>query len=296
MSTPAHLGPYRLLERIGSGGMAEVFAARRHGASGFEKDVALKVLLPELRDDAELQRLLIAEAKLGAAMAHPNLVTVFDLGVDEGRYYVAMERVRGGDLARLGAGAPMPEPLALYVAIELVDALGYLHAFADDDGRALGLVHRDISPANVLVSRDGAVKLADFGIAKATQLAAQTRARIVRGKFAYLSPEQLAGESPTARTDQFALGITLAELLTGRRPFDAQGPVQTMDRIRDGAPTLDGVADDLQPMLRRCLQTDPATRYEEIGALLGPLRAARRARPDTGSTELAAWVRTRMDA
>ena len=294
MNLPAHLGPYRIVSRIGCGGMAEVFRARRHGASGFEKVVALKVLLPEFSNDADLQRLLIAEAKLGAAMAHRNLVTVFDLGVDAGRYYVAMELVEGDDLHALRGDDPMPLDIALHVAAELGHALTYIHAFSDDNDRPLGLVHRDISPGNVLLSRSGEVKLADFGIAKATELAAQTHARIVRGKFAYLSPEQLAGKPLTARTDQFALGVTIAEFVTGVRPFDAPTAVETMDRIRAGAPDLSPLPEQLRRIVARCLAQDPADRFEGVQDVVAKLQVLQREAPASGPTQLGGWVRAQL--
>ena len=286
-AVPEIVGPYRRLERIGLGGMAAVYRARRHGASGFSKQVALKLLLPEHEHDAELQRLLIAEAKLGAAMAHRNLVSVFDLGVDDGRYYAVMELVEGGDLRTLGSPS---EALALFIVEEIGSALAYVHGFTDERGRPLGLVHRDISPSNVLVSRGGGVKLADYGIAKATKLAEQTRARIVRGKYAYLSPEQLDGAALSPATDQFALGVTLVELVSGHRPFDGDNPVQIMDRICEGDPDLVGVPPDLLPLVQRCLQGDPAARYPDLHALLVDLRDARRRRPPVGPPELASWV------
>src|SRR5688572_21566443 len=219
--TARQLGPYRLVSRLGHGGMAEVWLALAYGASGFEKKVAVKLLLPECRGHGELERLLIEEARLGARLSHRNLVGVHDLGIDEGTYYVRMDFVDGVDLAtRLRRGRPAPE-LALLVAWEVALALEYVHGVADDAGRPLGLVHRDVSPANILVSRAGEVKLADFGVAKATMLADLTREGVRKGKYAYMSPEQVAGDPLTPRSDHFGLGVTLMELLAGRRPYDA---------------------------------------------------------------------------
>ena len=165
-----------------------------------------------------------------------------------------------------------------------------MHAFADDRGRPLGLIHRDISPSNVLVSRGGEVKLADYGIAKATKLAEQTRARIVRGKYAYLSPEQLDGATLSPATDQFALGVTLVELVAGHRPFDGDSPVAIMDRICEGQPDVAGVPEDLLPLVQCCLQRDPNARYSDLHAVLVDLRDARRRREAVGTPELAQWV------
>lgn len=290
MSAPEKLGPYRVVGRIGSGGMAEVFAAMRFGASGFSKRVAIKVLAEEHAEDAELQKLLIAEAKLGAAMSHPNLVGVSDLGVDAGRYYLVMELVDGADVGRLLAAERPGESLALCVADRVAAALGYLHGFADDAGRPLGLVHRDVSPGNVLVSKTGEVKLADYGIAKATHAASQTQGRVVRGKYAYLSPEQIAGEPVSAKSDQFALGVMLVELVTGRRPFDGDSAVATMERIRQGGPQLDALPSDLRELATRSLAVDPRLRWPDMAAVRERLAAARRARPHAGSAELARWV------
>lgn len=291
MSAPEKLGPYRILARIGAGGMAEVFAAMRFGASGFSKRVAIKVLAEEHADDAELQKLLIAEAKLGAAMSHPNLVGVSDLGVDAGRYYVVMDLIEGADVGRLLAARRPGEALALYVVDRVAAALGYLHAFADEEGRPLGLVHRDVSPGNVLVSKTGEVKLADYGIAKATHAASQTQGRVVRGKYAYLSPEQIAGEAVSAKSDQFALGVMMVELVTGRRPFDGASAVETMDRIREGvASRLDALPSDLLELATRCLAVDPRLRWPDMAAVRERLQEARRARAPVGSAELARWV------
>lgn len=292
----SRLGPYRIVARIGSGGMAEVFEAQRFGASGFCKVVAVKVLLPERAEEPELQRLLIAEAKLGAAMAHRNLVAVSDLGVHEGRYYMVMEHVDGADLGVLLDRARPPQPVAMHIVDAVAAGLEYLHDFCDEQGRPLGLVHRDVSPGNVLVSRTGEVKLGDYGIAKATHLASETRARIVRGKFAYLSPEQVHGTSVTARSDQFALGVLLVELLTGHRPFDGPSPVDTMERIRSAtAPDLTTLTEPLRSIATRCLAPNPHDRFDTITALRAAVRAASGHEGIADSRTVAQWVRTTLD-
>jgi serine/threonine-protein kinase len=266
------IGPYRIAARIGSGGVAEVHAATRFGASGFHKLVAIKTLLPALADDPELQRLLIAEAKLGASLGHRNLVAVHDLGVDEGRYYVVMEHVDGADLRRVLEAGPLQPELAGYVAGEIAAALAYLHTANDEHGHSRALVHRDVTPSNVLVSRTGEVKLADYGIAKSTALASRTAARIVRGTYAYLSPEQIAGGSPTAKSDQFALGVVLVEMLTGTRPFDGDDVATTLERIRSAqAPDLSAVPEPFASIARRCLAADPADRFADTHALFAAL-------------------------
>jgi eukaryotic-like serine/threonine-protein kinase len=251
--------------------------------------------LPERWDDPELQRLLIAEAKLGAAMTHRNLVAVSDLGVEDGRYYIVMEHVNGADVQRLLAGARPDEATALHVIDEVAAALQYVHEFRDEAGRLFGLVHRDVSPSNVLISRAGEVKLGDYGIAKATHLASETRARMVRGKYAYLSPEQVTGGTLTAHSDQFALATLLVELFTGRRPFDAPTPIATMEKIRTAAdPDLDGLPADVLAVARRCLTAVPEQRFPDIATLRAALKVVRRAREPAESSEVARWLQAAL--
>jgi serine/threonine-protein kinase len=273
--------------------MAEVFLAQAFGASGFEKRVVLKVLRPEYVGDAVYERMFIEEGRLGARLSHRNLVGVHDLGYAEGSYFVRLDYVEGADLATLLARGRPSTPLALFIADELALALGAVHGLTDDEGRPLGVVHRDVTPANVLVSRLGEVKLADFGIAKATLLRDTTRAGVRKGTYAYMSPEQVRGGELGPASDFFSLGTTLHELLTGRRPFDGETPLETMDRVREAQlGSLAEVEADLRALLRACLARKPQERVstaEAFRALLGPLR---RARPEAGPFELARWVRS----
>lgn len=296
MELPRRIGPYTLLSRLGHGGMAEVFLARAVGASGFEKPVAIKVLKTELQGDGELERLLIEEAKLGATLGHRNLVQVHDLGVDGGVYYVRMDFVDGADLDSLRRAELPSAPLALLVAEEIALALSYVHSLTDAEGRPLGLVHRDVSPSNVLLSRHGEVKLADFGIAKATMLGENTAASIRRGKYAYMSPEQIAGAPLSSRSDQFGFGVMLHELLLGRRPFDGPSPIDTMDRVREAAPPdLSALDADLAAIVGTCLAKAPDERFETAEALQRALAAARRLRDSTSTLDLARWVSAQLD-
>lgn len=259
---PRRLGPHLLVKRLGAGGMAEVFLAIAYGASGLEKKVAIKTLLPELHGRGDLERLLIEEARLGARLSHRNLVGVHDLGVDDGTYWVRMDWVDGVDLAKMLERGPLPPPIALAIAAEIALALDWLHRATDDAGRSLGLVHRDVSPSNVLISRAGEVKLGDFGIAKATLLADLTRGNVRKGKYCYMSPEHVAGAALGPASDQFGLGVTLAEMLTGERPFDGADPLETMDRIREAVPPpLPGIPPDHAAIIRRCLARDPSERF-----------------------------------
>ncbi|MBW2736253.1 MAG: serine/threonine protein kinase [Deltaproteobacteria bacterium] len=284
-----NLGPYRLLRRIGSGGMAEVYLACVHGASGFAKEVAIKVLRPELREDSQLTRSLIAEARLGARLNHRNLVQVHDLGVSDGVYYACLDYLDGGDLdARLSRGR-LPLRLALLIGEEVASALAYLHQVRGEQGKPLGLVHRDVSPSNVLLSHCGDVKLTDYGVVKATSMADVTQANIRKGKYAYMSPEQVDGQALSAASDQFSLGVLLSQLCLGKRPFDGPGPIETTDRIREAKPpALLGLEPALVDVIHRCLAHDPSHRFVSAIELRDALRTVR---GDRGSLEeLGGWV------
>ncbi|MGE0402928.1 MAG: serine/threonine-protein kinase [Kofleriaceae bacterium] len=295
MTGRVSIGPYALVRRLGRGGMAEVHLARAVGASGFERFVAIKTLAPELAGEAELERALIHEATLAGRLAHRNLVAVLDLGVADGGYYVVLEYVDGGDLATRARAHALPEPLALHVVHELALGLAYLHDARDARGLPLGIVHRDVAPANVLVSTAGDVKLGDFGVAKATALVDRTAAGTRKGRFAYMAPEQLAGAPVTAAADQFGLAVTLVELLVGHRPFPGQNADasswQLLDEIRTTAPVFDGVALELQPIIARALAVEARDRFASVDELRRALAVIQRTRATVGSSELAAWVR-----
>jgi eukaryotic-like serine/threonine-protein kinase len=215
---------------------------------------------------------------------------VLGLGVDDGLYYVVMEYVDGGDLA----GVVLAESLALYVVGELTLGLSHLHTARDQRGLPLGIVHRDISPSNVLVSTTGDVKLADFGIAKATALADLTAAGKRKGTFAYMSPEQLAGEAVTPACDQFGLAVTLVELITGVRPFIGDTPWAIMEAIRAGDAQLDGLSGDTEHVVRRALKPDPSARFPSVDAFRMALDELRVTRQRAGSADVAAWVQQRQ--
>jgi len=288
------IGPYELVRRLGRGGMAEVHLAIAHGASGFERRVAIKLIALERAGEPELERALIREATIAGTLHHRNLVAVLGLGVHDGSYYVVMEYVDGRDLARHLDG-PVPEPLALHVLHELSLGLATLHAATSRTGLPLGLVHRDVGPANVLVSTTGDVKLGDFGIAKATALTDHTVAGARRGRYAYMAPEQLAGEPVTGAADQFGLGVTLVELVTGARPFAGETPWVLRDAIRGGA-ELARLAPDLAAIAARTLAFEAGDRYGSVDELRRAITDARARRAPVTALDLGDWVRARIAA
>ena len=264
------LHQYELLERVASGGMAEVFRARASGAHGFEKILAIKRILPDLARDPEFERRFIAEAKLTVALTHANIVQVHDFGRMGGTLYLAMEFVDGPDLAALlralrDRDEPAPIGPALHIAIELAKGLDYAHR--------KGVVHHDVSPSNILVSREGEVKVADFGIALAAEGAVATRsARRVMGKWRYMSPEQTRGEKLDARGDLFSAGVVIYELLTGARPFvgdDAEAIVKAIREESVVPPTQlrPELPAALDAVLLRALERDPAKRWTSAAEL-----------------------------
>lgn len=260
------------MKRVGSGGMAEVWKAKASGPAGFEKTVAVKRVLPSLAADRELVDMFVAEAKLVATLEHPNIVPVFDFGVSKNAgeerpgYYLAMEYVAGRDLAsvleRLSERRRvMPVHLALHIAAGVAAALAYAHP--------LGIVHRDISPQNVLVTWRGEVKVTDFGIAKVASAMPSTGAGIWKGKIAYMSPEQATLRPLDGRSDLFALGTVLYELCTGTRLFQGGSVEELYDAIvsfRADDAALAAVHGDVRPIVRKALQLDPANRYADAHA------------------------------
>ncbi|HET9037469.1 MAG TPA: serine/threonine-protein kinase, partial [Myxococcaceae bacterium] len=213
------IGKYVVRRKLAEGGMAEIYLAAALGPEGFEKDVVIKRVRPGLAGDPEFVRMFIAEARVASRLNHANLVHIFDFDKHEDTYYLAMEYVRGHSLwelrrRRQERGVAIPPMLVAQIGMEVARGLAYAHRLTDG-GHSLNLVHRDVTPHNVLLSFDGAVKLTDFGIAKAGGRA--TTSGMLKGKFAYMSPEQARGDALDARTDVFALGVTLWELLTGAR-------------------------------------------------------------------------------
>jgi serine/threonine protein kinase len=275
-AAPQEFGEYHLLEKIATGGMAEVWRARAYGMAGFEKILVIKKVLDNLAKDDEFVRLFIDEARIGVQLHHVNIVQVFDLGQVEGTYYMAMEYVHGLDLARLLNRSrhlgPFPIPLALFIISEVLKALQFAHTRTDDGGEPLRIVHCDISPQNVLVSYAGEVKITDFGISRA---AFQSTAmhEVIRGKYAYMSPEQVDGKLLDGRSDVFSLGIVLYELLTGRRLFKAKTREETLARVqRAEVPSPRAyrpeISEDLEAILLTALAQRRKDRFQTAAEML----------------------------
>jgi serine/threonine-protein kinase len=238
MGPQAPIGPYRIDRRLATGGMAEVFVARREGPHGFTKRVALKRILPQYAGDPDFVAMFIDEAKVAARLEHPNVVQVFDFGEHSGSLFLAMELVEGTNVNRLlrAAGARdeiIPLDTALYITAQVAQALAYAHRLQDDEGKPIGFVHRDVSPANVLLTSTGHVKLSDFGIAKVAAQSRHTEDGHVRGKLGYMSPEQVLGKNIDGRSDVFTLATVLAEMLIGSSLFGSGSELDVLIRIRD---------------------------------------------------------------
>lgn len=298
---PLRLGPYELLRRLATGGMAEVYLARRAGPHGFQKLVAVKRILPQFARDADFVAMFVDEARVCARLGHPNIVQVFDFGEQDGELYMAMEYVDGTTAARLvraaaGQAEDLPLDVCLHITLSILRALDYAHNARDDEGKPLALVHRDVSPGNVLIDRTGAVKLTDFGIARAAEIERRTDAGQLKGKLGYMSPEQVVGRELDARSDIFTLGIVLAEMLILRPLFSGGKELDVLLRIRDAdLSAIDRatgrVPDDVRSVLFRALSRDPALRWPSAAAFADALEdVMRRRRLQVGPSRLATLI------
>jgi serine/threonine-protein kinase len=231
------VGKYQLVSKLAQGGMAEVFLAKVAGPMGFEKTLVLKRILPHLAEDPRFVGMFLTEARVAAQLNHPHIVQIFDFGQSEGSYYLAMEYIDGPDLRTLlaratQAGLSLPPAFCAKLISAACEALAFAHDFVEPDtGRHLELIHRDISPDNLLLSRQGALKVVDFGIAKATNQSHKTKTGLIKGKLAYMPVEQLQGQPLDRRADVYALGVVLYELLTGNYPFEATTDVSIMQAV-----------------------------------------------------------------
>lgn len=279
------LGRYELLLPIAKGGMAQVWAARLRGSRGFQKLVAIKTILPDVIDNTRMERMFLEEAQLASQIHHPNVVSTLELGEQDGTLYLVMDWVDGEPLNQVMAKASEQGGLPLAIAVNLIGqackGLFAAHELRDDSGELLGLVHRDVSPQNLLVSFSGTAKLVDFGIAKATaRSSGLTEAGEVKGKFAFMAPEQVRGQPVDCRTDLFALGILLYAITTGKHPFRGSHPGETLQNIcSERAPTppsafLSDYPAALEAVVMRALAKRPDERFANGNDMLAALEEA----------------------
>jgi serine/threonine protein kinase len=300
---PVPFGKYILLERVSVGGMAEVFKAKSFGVKGFAKIIAIKKILPHLAEDEHFVDMFVAEAKMAVQLNHAHICQIFELGRHGGDHYIAMEYIGGKDLLSLHnhfrrSGTLMPVDLAAYIGACVAEGLDYAHRKRGPDGEPIGIVHRDVSPQNVLVSYDGGVKLIDFGIAKArVRMYEETQAGVLKGKFGYMSPEQVGGAGEVDhRSDVFALGTVVHELLTSHRLFLGETDFGTLEQVRQAKvspPSLlnPDVPPELDRILLRALARDPDERYPTAGAFAEDLQRFLRARGHGDSAKpMADWM------
>src|SRR5688572_3541523 len=263
---------YRVVDRLEAGGMAEVFRGEALSVQGFKKQVAIKRVLPHLAQNKNFIAMFLDEARLGARLNHANIVTVFDIGAADNTFFIVMEYVDGCNLKAIiehfrQSGRRLPVKESVYLCMEACRGLSYAHDMLDDDGNHLNIVHRDISPPNILLSKRGEIKVTDFGLAKATTQLEKTDPGVVKGKFSYLSPEGALGEPVDARTDIFALGIVLWEMLAGRRLFLGETDYQTVKLVQQAnIPSLarlnPEVDHDLEIVLGQALARDKNQRFQ----------------------------------
>ena len=290
---PNQFGKFLLLKRLAVGGMAEIYLARQTGVQGFEKLVVVKKILPQLAVEQSFVNMFLDEARLAASLSHPNVVQIYDLGKEGESYYIAMEFIAGHDLASVVKKARkeqvnVPVEIVAKVVAQACEGLHYAHTLKDFKGNPLNIVHRDISPSNVLVSYSGAVKVVDFGIAKAESHSTKTQAGTLKGKYSYMSPEQIRGLSLDGRSDVFALGITLYEVLVGKRLFKRDNELAIIKDILEGeVPPPSHVRPDVPPELdaivMRAMEKDRKRRFASAQEMQLALEGflARQSRPTT---------------
>lgn len=283
---PVRFGKYTLIRRLARGGMAELFLAIHKSVAGFEKLIVIKRILPSMNQDRAFIEMLLHEARIAATLSHPNIVQIFDVGQADGQYFIAMEHVHGEDLRSIVRQmkkkglTEFPLEHALAIVMGMCAGLAYAHEKRDLDGTHLGIVHRDISPQNIVVTFTGDVKIVDFGIAKSDTrgVSEQTKSGKLKGKVPYMSPEQARGEPVDARSDLFATGIMLFELTTGRRLFKGQSEYETLKLIceRDYPRPSEIIPDyplELEHVVMRALAKDPSLRYQSAREMLADLEA-----------------------
>jgi serine/threonine-protein kinase len=293
-------GRYTILGKLADGGMAEIFLATQHGAEGFEKHVVLKRILTQFSADPQFSNMFIDEAHISMSLQHSNIVQVLDLGASGGRYFLVMELVDGWDLERIlkrahEVGMAFPPALALYIVTVICRALSYAHG-KTRAGKPLGIVHRDISPNNVLISEQGEIKLADFGIAKAQRKREKTAAGVIKGKVAYMSPEQASGAVIDKRSDIFSVGSLLYRMMTSVLPFEAPTDLEQLLRVQKADVTpiekvKPGVSAAVAEIVTKAMRFAPAERYQAADEMLVDVeRVLRNEFQSAGQTELKLWL------
>ena len=277
----SYYGKYFLLEKLATGGMGEVFLARQEGPAGFEKILVVKKILNHLTENKEFVELFLGEARLAARMNHRNVVQVFELGEHQGTYFIAMEYVAGKSLREVVDAAGrrkerIPPEIARAIAEQICDGASYAHNLTDITGRSLNIIHRDLNPQNVLLGFGGDVKVIDFGIAKSEISTVKTEAGMIKGKFVYMSPEQSLAKPLDKRSDVFAIGITLYEMLCGQNPFHKSNIVLTLEAIQRTEPSppseLDPALAPFDPILAKALAKDRERRYADASEMQEDLR------------------------
>ncbi len=279
---PIPFGKYLLLDRINIGGMAEVWRAKTFGAGGFERLVAIKRILPNIAEDEEFITMFIDEAKITVQLNHANIAQIYELSSISNSYFIAMEYVSGKDMRAVfdrcrKRGEPAPIPLSCYLIAQCCEGLDYAHRANDKAGRPMGIVHRDVSPQNALISYEGEVKVIDFGIAKAAGKATKTQAGILKGKFGYMSPEQIRGLPLDRRSDVFAIGVCLYEMLTGERLFVGDSDFSVLEKVRKVEVLPPShfnrkIPDALEKIVMKALAKDVDERYSYASELGEDLR------------------------
>jgi serine/threonine protein kinase len=300
-------GKYLLLDRIAVGGMAEVYTAKSFGVEGFEKIIAIKRILPTMAEDEDFIRMFIDEAKIAGQLSHANIVPIYELGKIGDSHYIAMEYVWGKDLLQVmnrfrRMRRHMPPSMAAWIASKMCEALDYAHRKCDRNGQPLNIIHRDVSPQNVLISYEGQVKVIDFGIAKAAARTTKTQAGVLKGKFGYMSPEQVRGAPIDHRSDIFAVGTCLHEMLTGERLFVGESDFSTLEKVRNAevvppSTVVPDVPKELEQIVLKALARDVKDRWQSAGDMHEALQMfIAKEKPPFGTSKLAAWMRSAFAA
>jgi hypothetical protein len=300
-------GKYQLLERVSVGGMAEVFKAKSFGIEGFEKILAIKRILPTMAEDDDFIEMFIDEAKIAGQLNHANICPIYELGKVGDSHYIAMEFVWGKDLLQLmnrfrKMRKHMQPAMVAWIGAKVCEGLDYAHRKKDRAGNPMNIIHRDMSPQNVLVSYEGQVKVIDFGIAKAAARTTKTQAGVLKGKFGYMSPEQVRGLPVDARSDLFAIGTCLHEMSTGERLFLGESDFTTLEKVRnaDVLPPSRAIQDfppELEAIIMKALTLDVADRWSSAAEMQEALqRFLAGQKPPYGTSKLAAWMKTAFAA